>query len=48
MARFRHVIGLVGLVSTNSKMHAGLVLIMPFMRIASIFFALFEPGSITR
>jgi hypothetical protein len=42
------VIGLVGFVSTSSKVHAGLVLIMSLMMIVSIFGTLFEPGSLAR
>jgi hypothetical protein len=41
-------IGLVGSISTSSKVHVGLVLIISLFMIVSIFGTLFEPGSVAR
>lgn len=42
------LIGVVGSVSTSAKVHAGLVVIIASLMIASIFVTLFEPGSLAR
>ena len=42
------LIGVVGSVSTSAKVHAGLVMIIASLMIASIFVTLFEPGSLAR